>query len=315
MKFNFFNNQNQTSAPVEHPTPPEIYRGMQIYESESDRFCSFDDDYFWGEEYAPTDVRQKTFVTVRDPKISPLTFLGFFLGALSVLLLTGGIIFFSSFSRSGGIFRKVTVPSFIGLSENEALALLSENKASFDYSVEYRENPNVPEGTVISQIPNQNTERKLYGIGNKISIKLTVSKASEALTLPDLTNQKAREVALELRNAGINVKTDEVYSDKIGVGKIVSTSLPIGSKIKKNDSLILTVSKGKYINLLPVPKLIGMSEATAEAILSRHGFNLGNVSYESSNLPIGTVISQNVDPDTTLREGSKISLTVSCGKQ
>ena len=317
MNFNFFKKSNTQEVNVE-PTissmPPEIYRGMQIYESESDKFCSFEEDYFLGEEYDFNHTKKRKKTSIKDPKISPLTFLGFFCGTSLVLILFGAIIFFTSFSRSGGIYQTIKIPSLVGFTESEALTTLSKNKDFFEYSIEYKENPNVPEGTVISQIPASNTERKLYGLGNKISVSLTVSKATEEITIPELSNQKARNVLLELRNAGINVSITEVYSDTIEAGKIISTSIPTGSKIKKNDSLILTVSKGKYQNLLPVPNLLGKPESTAEAMLKRYGFNLGNVIYESSDAPIGTVIAQSADVGASLLEGSKISITVSKGK-
>lgn len=317
MKFDFFKSRKTRETnlePITNSMPPEIYRGVQTYESESDRFCSFDEDYFFGEEYDLNTIHHKKRISIREPKISPTSFFGFFCGAFLVLIISGGIIFFSSFSRSGGIYHTVIIPSTVGLKESEALSILSDSKESIEYSIEYKENPNVPEGTVISQIPAPNTERKLYGLGNKITVRLTVSKATEEITLPNLAGQNARNVMLELRNAGINVKTEEIYSDTADTGKIISTSLPVGSKLKKNDSLILTVSKGKYISLLPVPDLLGKPEATAEATLKRHGFKLGSVTYKSSEKPIGTVISQSIEAGTSLRENSKISVTVSKGK-
>ena len=315
MKFDISNdnNEDRLSPSLDFENLPEIYRGLQIYETESDRFCTFDEDYFLGEEYDLKESVKRRRI-IREPKISPLSFFGFFCGALSVLLIAGGIVFFSSFSKSGGIYRSVRVPALVGLSESESLSILSQSKDSFEYTIEYKENPNIPEGTIISQIPSANTERKLYGINSKITVKLTVSKTTRQITLPNLKNQMAREASLELRNAGINVMLDEVYSDTVEVGRIISASLPYGSKMKKNDSLILTVSKGKYIHFLPVPSLLGYPEANAEEILKRSGFTLGRVTYESSELPLGTIIAQSADSDTTLREGSKISITVSRGK-
>ena len=89
MKFDFFKSRKTRETnlePITNSMPPEIYRGVQTYESESDRFCSFDEDYFFGEEYDLNIVHHKKRISIREPKISPTSFFGFFCGAFLVLI-------------------------------------------------------------------------------------------------------------------------------------------------------------------------------------------------------------------------------------
>ena len=316
MKFNFFKKKAKKIeiTPFEDLSKsslPEIYRGMQIYESESDTFCTFDEDYFAGENYKTTSKMKR--ISISPPKTPPTFFVGVFCGALSALILAGGIAFLSLFSKFGGIYTSVTVPNLTTLSEYEAVNLIKSNFKYFDYSIEYKENPNIEDGYVISQIPKPDTSRKLYGINGKITIKITVSKSSTALTLPNIIGQNAREVSLELQNFGVNVKLSEIYSDTVKIGKIISASHPTGSTLKKNDTVYITASLGKKINYVNTPNLIGMSETSAISLLGKIKLNINKVIYKNSTFPIGTVIEQSIKAGSSLREGTKITLSVSNG--
>ena len=320
MKFKFFRSANKNKdekkevffEAIDQSTDaalPEIYRGVQTYESESDRFCPFDEDYFAGENY---DIKRKRII-IPPPKTPPSFFMGILCGAILILIASGTVTFLSLFSKFGGIYQSVSIPNLTSLSESDAIKALTENYDCFEYTVEYKENPNTSAGTVISQLPKPNTLRKLYGINGKINVKLTVNKKSEPLTLPDLVGQNARDVALELKNAGINVTIKGSYSDKVKLGRIISSSHESGSQIYKNDTVILTESLGKPISYVSTPSLIGMSESSAITLLRSQKLILSNVTYESSALPLGTVIAQSIESGSTVREGSKISLSVSGG--
>lgn len=299
------------AEPIFEVKLPEIYRGIQEYESDSDRFCTFDEDYFVGENYAPRSRRIRK--RIPDPKTPPSFLFGILCGALSILLISGSIAFLSLFSKLGGIYTSVTVPDLTSLTESEAISLIKNNYKYFDYSVEYKENPDVPSGSVISQIPSPSTMRKLYGINGRIRIKLTVSLTNEQITLPNVVGQNARDVILELKNAGINVLLNEVYSDKIQIGKIISSSHSSGSRLQKNDTVQITASLGKKANYISTPNLVGMSESEAISLLKRQGLDVNKVIYQSSPFPLGTVLEQSISHGSYVREGSKISLYVSGG--
>ena len=319
MKFDFFRKKKYKkseetipSQPTLNVNLPEIYRGMQVYETESDGFCTFDEDYFAGENYIKTITKKKR-KKFAPPKTPPSFFVGIFCGAISVLLLSGSIAFLSLFSKFGGIYTSVTVPDFTSLSESEAISLIKNNYKYFDYSIVYKENPNIDSGFIISQIPPPSTTRKLYGINGRITIKLTISKSQDPITLPNLAGQNTRDVILELQNAGVNVFVSETYSDTVKVGKIISSSHPTGSQLRKNDTIYITSSLGKKIGYVNTPNLVGMSESAAIALLKKQKLDINKVIYKESAFPIGTVIEQNIKEGSSLCEGSKITLSVSSG--
>lgn len=244
------------------------------------------------------------------PLISTPTLLGALCSALCLTLISGGIVIFSLFFRYGGRYTEVSVPNLVSMSVEKAISTSNE---LFEYTVVYEENPDREAGSVISQSPLPNVVRKLYGRGEKINITLTVNKAAQTMVLPRVIGTQLRDTVLKLKNFGVNVQVIEQYSETVPYGTVFFSSLPQGSKLAAGDKIVLKASIGKQTRYAAAPDLFGLSEQEAESLLKSKNLAVGDVKYENSKLPIGTVISQDIAPDTTLREGSKISLTVSGG--
>ena len=318
MKFNFFKKRKQNICDKKEENLPvpideafdaniEIYSNIQPYEP--DDFSPFDEDSFAGENYATTKK-----IGFSDPKVPPSFFLGFFFASCSVAIICASAIFFTLFYRFGGAYTQIEIPKLSSLSESDALKLL-DNYECFNYTVEYQDNPNAPEGSVVSQYPAPHSQRSLFTSSDKIDIKLTVNKKSEPITLPNVLGQEARIIALELKNAGINVKIKEAYSETVKAGRVISSSHKKGSKIYRGATVTLTKSMGKQIKYLSVPDVLGYPESEAISILEKGNIEISDVSYENSHYPAGLVIKQSINGGESVREGSKISLTVSIGKQ
>lgn len=318
MKFNFFKKRKHTQhleevelIPMQtelssHQTMPQIYRGIAPFEQED--FCPFNEDYFAGENYEK-EKRQP----IAPPKTPPSFLFGILMGSVAILLISGSIAFLSLFSKFSGFYTKIVIPDLTKISLNDAIAQI-ETLKNFNYTIEYQENPSVPIGTVISQYPNPNTQRKLYKSNEKIELTLIVNKKSEPITLPNVIGQDARRVSLELKNTGIKVQIKEAFSDTVKIGKIISSSHKAGSKLDKNSTVVLTKSIGKQTRYLQVPSLLGLSETEAVSILKKAEFSQPEIIYEKSHYPKGLVIKQSIAEGTSVRENTKISLYISIGK-
>ena len=318
MKFNFFKKHKQIKSLEEiemfpvmadnksYETMPQIYRGLAPFEQED--FCPFDEDYFAGENYEKEKRRP-----ISPPKTPPTFFFGILMGAITILLISGSIAFLSLFSKFSGLYKKIVIPDLTKISLNDALVQIEALK-NFNYTIEYQENPSAPIGTVISQYPNANTQRKLYKSNEKIELTLIVNKKSEPITLPNVIGQDARRVSLELKNAGINVQIKEAFSNTVKIGKIISSSHKAGSKLDKNSTVVLTKSIGKQTRYLQVPSLLGLSETEALSILKKFEFSQPEIIYENSHYPKGLVIKQSIAEGSSVPESTKISLYISIGK-
>lgn len=254
---------------------------------------------------------KKLFRAKRRPElISSATLLGALCSALLLSLISGSLVIFTLFFRHSGRYTEVTIPDLTSITAQEAIETSTD---IFEYTLVYEENPNIKAGNVISQSPLPNVVRKLYGKSEKINITLTVNKEIQTMEMPRAVGTQLRDTILKLKNFGANVQIVEEYSETVPYGMIFFSSLPQGSEITPGQKIILKASIGKQPRYSQAPNLYGLSEYEATALLKSKNLSSGDIKYESSKLPIGTVISQDIAPDTILSEGSKISFTLSGG--
>ncbi|MBO5109919.1 MAG: Stk1 family PASTA domain-containing Ser/Thr kinase [Clostridia bacterium] len=238
------------------------------------------------------------------------------IGALSAALITtlvaGGLII-------GGLIRTkdhvstLAVPNLVGQRYTEELAeYLTESEYFLfsDASVLYLYNADAPVGTVLSQSPAPDTELPLEE-GQKHALTLTVSAGDKDSVMPNLRYLSYETAAEHLRKEGILHTVKEVYDDVIPKGHVCRASVSAGDTVLYGTEVTVYVSLGPQA--LSVPALISLTEAEAARQIASHGFVLGEVTYVTSESPVGTVISQGVDAYTSAPKYSKIDLVISLG--
>ena len=202
------------------------------------------------------------------------------------------------------------IPDYTSLDANEASSIATD---IFEYKIIYERNPDKKEGCVIAQIPAPNVVRRLYKASDKIAITISVNTPADTLILPELKDRSLREALILLKNIGVRIDLREEYSDSVEYGNIIYSSLPKGSTVKSGDSITLKSSLGKKTLFVPVPDLSGLNEIQAIDLLRSKNLEIGEIKYERSKMPIGTITSQSIANGTSLPEKSKISFTVSGG--
>ncbi len=228
---------------------------------------------------------------------------------VGISLISAATVVFSLFVGRIGRYTEVNIPTFVYEDVNTATAKYTD---IFDYTIVYASNPEKKDGAVLSQIPVSGVKRRFYK-GEKIKVTLTVNKDTPTFTLPAIVGKNGRDISLLLKNEGISVDYREEYSASVPYGVIIASSLPEGAQIRKGDTVILRVSRGKETEYFTLPSLLGLGELEAIAKLNSLHFEVDKVEYKQSKLPIGTVILQSIAANTSLPEGSRISLTVSGG--
>ncbi|MEZ3178480.1 Stk1 family PASTA domain-containing Ser/Thr kinase [Streptomyces pimonensis] len=124
------------------------------------------------------------------------------------------------------------------------------------------------------------------------------------------TEQEARE---RLADAGLDTgQVAEAYSDTVERGTVISTDPETGARIRGDDSVSLTLSKGPQT--VRVPDLDGYPLDKARDVLGDDGLEPGMVTREfSGTVARGSVISTEPGKGTEVRAGSAVALTVSKG--
>lgn len=200
-------------------------------------------------------------------------------------------------------------PSVIGhkLEDAKAAILAKDPTAQImpmeDYSNEYEE------GLVIRQYPLGNTD---FPVGSEVVIYVSVGPKSE--TIPYVYGNTWEQAEKKLKEYELIPTKEEVFSNDIAVGSVVSTDPPKESIVKAGDRVTVYVSKGPEIIQSAVPNLLGKTRNEADKLLKDAGLALGDVSQESSEAyAVGLISYQDTTAGELVDQGTKINVTISTG--
>ncbi|KOU58743.1 serine/threonine protein kinase [Streptomyces sp. MMG1533] len=199
---------------------------------------------------------------------------------------------------------KVTVPSVIGLTLDEAKEKLSGDDYEFTIKTESRESSDDP-NSVLDQDPVKGEE-----VEKGSTITLTIAKAEEKATVPDVLGKtcdeaKAQMTANNLVGNCTDVETDDVNQ----IGKVIQTTPSAGSQADKNSSVNIQV--GKAADKTEVPNVVGQTVGQAKQILNAAGFNNIQFANGSDQSDTAFVSDQDPDPGNEVDDpaGTQITLT------
>ena len=192
------------------------------------------------------------------------------------------------------------MPDLIG--QEQLLAQDTLERMGGEAELDYSYSEDFEEGIVIAQ-----SRRSGARVKQGVPVGLTVSWGTQWYYMEDYIGQSLEEVSGALRAIGVeSIEVFYVESDS-PVGTVVSV-LPEVGRQAKDTPVMLTISGQRII----MPSLIGFTLEGAQMLLEAEGLELGNVSeeYAPDALP-NTVVTQSVEPNTTLMAGTVVDITVS----
>ncbi|GGR74422.1 putative serine/threonine-protein kinase [Streptomyces humidus] len=197
---------------------------------------------------------------------------------------------------------KVVVPTVLGKSLDEAKALLEGDQYQFEIKTK-EEVSTEKEGTVTGQNPRLGTE-----VEKGTTITLTVAKAEEKATVPDVSNKSCDEAKAQMEQNSLKGDCVEVDTqDQNQVGKVVQTVPSIGSQADKGSKVQIQIGKSSQPEQTQVPgNLQGMSVKDAKQALQNAGLNVGNIAGSSDD--DAQVISSDPAPGSTVNKGQTVNL-------
>ena len=234
---------------------------------------------------------------------------GAVLSSFLVCALTAAYILMSLFLPYAKYYKSVTVPSLQGRALDEVVL----DGDSFNLIIQYENNPDVPDGRIISQAPAPGVTRRIYNKNNFCDILLTVSRHTLPTVPTGLVGSSLRDASLSVLNNDLSYTVEEEYSDR-EKGTVIRTYPSEGAVLSTGDSVRLTVSSGQKEIFSEIPSLSGLTENEALILLSAHGLLAGDITYVRSDRPIGIVISQSPSAHSNVKNGTSVSFTVSAGK-
>ena len=215
----------------------------------------------------------------------------------------------------------VAVPNLVGKTEDEAAALLEEEKLGKQMIGE--ENSTQEKGRISSQDIPAGTKVEQY-----TTIKYYISKGQQEITIPELSDQTGVDAQQALENLGLTVTVQKEYSEAddsgwplVEPGYVMSVSPETGTSMKSGDSVTLTVSRGlDHGDTAQIPNVVGMTKNEALTALGKW-VDIQITEQQSAEVPAGQVISQDPsavseDDDTAYGDPDEtMSLVVSSGDQ
>ncbi len=196
--------------------------------------------------------------------------------------------------------KMIVAPDINNMSTEEINEWIMENGIKVKYNEIYDDNTAL--GDVVSSSIKKDD---VVGVGTEIEI--TISKGNLEMIKVNNINEFVNWAETNKIDYQINYE----YSNTIPKDAIIKTSHQIGEKIKIDDTVIITVSKGKSIS---IPNFIGMSKKAIQEKCSN--INL-SCSFKKGGLTENTkadiAISQSKKANTIVSEGTSLIITVSSG--
>lgn len=134
------------------------------------------------------------------------------------------------------------------------------------------------------------------------------------LEVPNVVGMTEEQAFQTLQNDNLEPKKGEVRPDnKFPVGAVIQQNPSAGQTVKVGRRIYLAISGGEQETL--VPSLRGRTIRDSKFALDRSNLKQGRIKYETStDLPEGTIITQDIPAGTRVKRGTYISVVVSAGE-
>ncbi len=246
---------------------------------------------------------------------------------LILIIIIAGIGYFGGTKLYKGImesFKPVEIPTYdvpdvVGKTVEEAEAL-QEVAGIFEIVEESHEhNTEYAEGQIIHQSPEAGRTRKSAS-GELIPINVTISMGARSGEMVSVTGDEARSAKLRLQQTkglselhlNIVEAPEQEYSDEIEAGCVIRTEPAAGTILSEGDTVTLIVSKGPKILYSTMVPCVGQSVEWVQSKMDELKLKAEFTKVESTEEE-GTVLTQSVDSNTEVEQGSTVTFTYSEG--
>lgn len=194
-------------------------------------------------------------------------------GLVTVRLMTGG---------SG-----VTVPALTGFDAAQVRRTLAAE--GLEVSVEGEEwSETVPAGGVVAQQPVAGSRLKR---GRRVTI--TLSRGSEAVRVPPLTDLRLDEAEFLVRQVGLEPGEAAFAPSGLPKRQVLAQSPAPGTTVSRGSRVALLASDGPAAGAIAVPLVHGLPTRDALARLREAGLKIAEVAYETTtSFEDGLVLAQ-----------------------
>ncbi|NLP46628.1 MAG: Stk1 family PASTA domain-containing Ser/Thr kinase [Epulopiscium sp.] len=206
--------------------------------------------------------------------------------------------------------KHAEVPNLMNKTYEEAQKIAEERGLLLE-KVGEQYNDTIALGHIVSQQPEKDV---IIGIGSTIEVE--ISKGEQLFEVPNVLDLEYTEGEQKVEHANLVPEVESVYNESVPLGIIFDQQPASGTKLKREEKVILFASLGKEEKIVIVPDVRNESEAEAKKKLEGNKLTVGTVTpIESAEVEKGHIISQTVSPGQEVKEGYVVDLVVSTGKK
>lgn len=137
----------------------------------------------------------------------------------------------------------------------------------------------------------------------------TEGRFTTAPALATLSKAEAEQVTSKV---GLQLRTEDAYSETVPRGTVISTDPGPGSKVTDGGPIEAVVSMGP--ERYPMPTVVGLSQSAATTVLAAAHLGTGTITPRwSETVPVGTVLTASAAAGSSLSPQTPVTLTVSRG--
>lgn len=262
--------------------------------------------------------KQKRQKTPQEKKVDRFSTL---MALLTVVVLIGiGIGAYALFGKGGKFSgaKETLMPDFANMTLEEAVALANENGIIISEELEYSLSDEIEEGKIISQLPEKG---EVVDKNEPVRFVVSIGSVNGNISVPYIVGEKIDDAIETIMHSELTYLIIEEESDTVPKGEVIRQSPAVGTKLNKDGVVTIYFSSGKPLpeatpvvkETVYVPSLFGATRENAEIELGKYNLKLVSVSEKDSNLPAGTVISQNPEAGKPVEENSPVSIVISNG--
>jgi beta-lactam-binding protein with PASTA domain len=201
----------------------------------------------------------------------------------------------------------VPVPNVVGLTQATATSAIT-GAGLTPGTVTQQTSSTIAAGLVISESPVAGTS-----VAPNSAVSLVVSSGPAPVTVPNVVGLTQAAATTAITSAGLTVGTVTTQSSAtVALGLVVSENPVAGTSVSAKSAVNLVISSGPAA--VPVPNVVGLTQAAATNAITSAGLTLGTVTLQSSaTVAAGLVISESPVAGTSVAANSAVNLVVSSG--
>ncbi len=196
----------------------------------------------------------------------------------------------------------VALPNVYNKKSDEATKILREK--GFQPTTQSQSSNTVAKGLVISTDPSADTEVQVGG-----PVTVLVSSGPQEVSVPEVTGESQANATATLAAAGLKETVVKREVAEPAAGTVISQTPSASSQLRLGGQVTIVVAQA--LKQVPVPSVVGQSEAQAMNALSSAGYTPHSVSRTVTDpAKVGIVLQQSPAAGHKLAKGASVTIAV-----